>query len=52
MHVKQSRVNGACSDHLDRFFASYGDAKMQKVAMKALRFLAASDELMRGKPEG
>ena len=52
MHVKQSRVNGACSDHLDRFFASYGDAKLQKAAMKALRFLAASDEPMRGKPEG
>ena len=52
MHVKQSRVNGACSDHLDRFFVSYGDTKMQKAAMKALRYLAAGDEPMRGKPEG
>ena len=42
----------ACRDHLDRFFASYGDAKMQKAAMKALRFLVAGDEPMRGKPEG
>lgn len=41
-----------CRDHLDRFFASYGDAKMQKAAMKALRFLAAGDEPIRGKPEG
>lgn len=42
----------ACRDQLDRFFASYGDANMQKTAMKALRFLAAGDERMRGKPEG
>ena len=38
-------------EHLDRFFASYGDPAMQKGAMKALRFLAASNEPMRGKPE-
>jgi len=42
----------ACREHFDRFFASYGDAKMQKAAMKALRFLAAGDEPMGGKPEG
>lgn len=42
----------ACREHLDRFFASYGDAKMQKAAAKALRFLAACDEPMGGKPEG
>ena len=41
-----------CREQLGRFFASYGDAKMQKAAMKALRFLAADDEPMRGKPEG
>ena len=41
-----------CREHLDRFFANYGDVKMQKAAMKALRFLAADDEPMRGKPEG
>jgi len=41
-----------CREHLDRFFASCRDAKMQKAAVKALRFLAAGDEPMRGKPEG
>lgn len=41
-----------CREHLDRFFPSNGDAKMQKTAMKALRLLAADDEPMRGKPEG
>jgi len=41
-----------CREHLDRFFASYRDAKMQKAAMKALRFLAAGDEPMGGKLEG
>ena len=41
-----------CRAHLDRFFASYRDEKMHKAAMKALRFLAADDEPMRGKPEG
>jgi len=41
-----------CREHIERFFASYGDPGMQKSAMKALRFLAAGDEPMRGKPEG
>jgi len=41
-----------CRDHLDRFFASHGDAKKQKAAAKALRVLAAGDEPMRCKPEG
>ena len=45
-------IQTECRGHLDRFFASYGDAKMQKAAMKARRFLAAGDEPMRGKPEG
>ena len=41
-----------CRDHLDRFFASHRDATMQKSVTKALRFLAAGDEPMGGKPEG
>ena len=41
-----------CREHLDRFFTSYGDAKMQKAATKVLRFLAVGDEPIRGKPEG
>jgi len=41
-----------CREQLDRFFASYGDAKMQKTATTVLCFLAAGGEPMRGKPEG
>lgn len=41
-----------CRKHLDRSFASSGDTKMQKAAMKTLRFLAARDEPMQGKTEG
>jgi len=40
-----------CREHIERFFASYGNPAMQTSAMKALRFLAAGDEPMRGKPE-
>jgi len=50
--AKSCEQADACRDHLDRFFFSYRDAKMQKTAMKALRFLAADDEPVRGKPEG
>jgi hypothetical protein len=42
----------ACRESLDRFFASYRDSGMQKGAMKTLRFLAAGDDPMGGKPEG
>ena len=52
MSVDAPNPTNTCGEHLDRFFASYGDTKMQKAAMKALRFLAAGDEPMRGKPEG
>jgi hypothetical protein len=45
-------LQNQCRKHLDRFFTSYCDTKMQRAAMKALRFLAAGDEPMRGKPEG
>ena len=52
MNIEDRQTMAQCREHLDRFFASYGHAKMQKAAMKALRFLAADDEPMRGKPEG
>ena len=52
MSETESRIRQECREHLDRFFASYRDPAMQKIAMKALRFLAASDEPMGGKPEG
>ncbi|MGC9457336.1 MAG: DUF6398 domain-containing protein [Halothiobacillaceae bacterium] len=41
-----------CRERLNRFFTSYRDTKLRTTAMKALRFLAAGDEPMRGKPEG
>jgi len=52
MTATRQDIQAECRRHLDRFFASYGDAKMQKAAMKALRFLTAGDEPMGGKPEG
>ncbi len=42
----------ACRERLELFFGSYRDAAMQKRAMKALRFLAACDKPLVGKPEG
>lgn len=41
-----------CREHLGHFFTSYRDPAKQKTAMKALRFLAAGDEPVGGKPEG
>ena len=45
-------VEKTCRDHIERFFASYRDRAMQKSAIKALRFLAAGDGPLGGKPEG
>ncbi len=42
----------ACKQHLDRFFRSYPDPVMQESAVKSLRFLAAGDQPLPGKPEG
>ena len=42
----------ACRKRLERFFDDHPDAAMKKRALKALRFLAASDEPLAGKPEG
>ena len=52
MVTEEKDIQKQCREHLDRFFASYRDAKMQKAAMKTLRFMAAGDEPMGGKPEG
>jgi hypothetical protein len=41
-----------CRERLELFFGSYRDGEMQKSALKALRFLAASDKPLLGKPEG
>ena len=42
----------ACRKLLERFFDDHPDAAMKKRALKALRFLAVSDEPLAGKPEG
>ena len=52
MTVTNQGVQQQCREHLDRFFASYRDAAMKKNAMKALRFLVASDEPLGGKSQG
>lgn len=42
----------ACRDGLNRFFGAHPDAAMKKRALKALRFLAACEKSLSGKPEG
>jgi hypothetical protein len=42
----------ACRERLELFFGSYRDGEMQKSALKTLRFLAACDKPLLGKPEG
>ena len=45
-------IQSQCGEQMDRFFASYRDPAMQRATMKAVRFLAAGDVPMGGKPEG
>ncbi|MBM4037692.1 MAG: hypothetical protein FJ290_04185 [Planctomycetes bacterium] len=47
-----SQSTRACQRYLDRFFRSYPDPALQKRATKALRFLAAGDGPLAGKPAG
>ena len=42
----------ACRQHLERFFGDHPNPAMQKSALKALRFLAACDKPLLGKPKG
>ena len=42
----------ACRNLLARFFAGHPNAALQKRALKALRFLAACDKPLAGKPAG
>ncbi|MFH1110430.1 MAG: DUF6398 domain-containing protein [Planctomycetota bacterium] len=42
----------ACRKRLERFFDDHPDATMRKRALRALRFVTASDEPLAGKPEG
>ena len=42
----------ACREFLAHFFNRHPDAALQKRALKALRFLAACDKPLAGKPAG
>lgn len=46
------QITQACRRHLERFFRSYPDSALQERATKALRFLAAGDAELAGKPAG
>lgn len=46
-----SPIMQGCREHLGRFFKSHGDPLMQNRAIKVLRFLAAGDDPLAGKPE-
>jgi len=48
--VRQSTQ--ACRRHLERFFGNSPKSALQKRATKALRFLAAGDVQLAGKPAG
>lgn len=52
MDVISPDFEAACRAQLDRFFEAYPDATMQKLAIKALRMLRASEKPLRGKAEG
>ena len=52
MGATNDNMQRQCREHLDRFFASYCDAAMKKNGLKALRFLAAGNEPIGGKPAG
>jgi hypothetical protein len=52
MDTTREEAIRVCENNLDRFFKSYPDAALEKRAMKALRFVVASDTAMKGKPAG
>ena len=52
MATTNSDAERQCREHLDRFFASYRNAALKRSCQKALRFLTALDDPVRGKPEG
>lgn len=52
MTMTNADAQTKCREQLDRFFASYRDPALKQSSLKALRFLAALDEPLRGKPEG
>ncbi|MAX25292.1 MAG: hypothetical protein CMJ19_12400 [Phycisphaeraceae bacterium] len=52
MNATTPEFEADCRSHLDRFFAAYPDATMEKRAHKALRLLRASEKPIKGKAEG
>jgi hypothetical protein len=52
MSTPQPDLESACRDHLERFFAAYPDAAMQKRALRVLPFLRISDKPLAGKSKG
>ena len=52
MKMTDRNFEPECKDFLNRFFDSYRDDTLQKQALKALRFLMASDNPLLGKPAG
>jgi hypothetical protein len=52
MNTSNHNVEPECKDFLNRFFDSYRNDTLQKQALKALRFLAACDEPLSGRPGG
>jgi hypothetical protein len=47
MKATPSEFERQCREHPERYFAHYPNG-----AMKALRFITASDEMLSGRPEG
>jgi len=52
MNIANCDVESACKAILNHFFDTYPDDKMRGRALKALRFLMASDDRLEGNPAG
>jgi len=52
MSATTTTFESNCREHLDRFFAAYPNAALEKQTHKALRLLRASEKPLQGKPEG
>ena len=52
MSTTRQETRHACKEHLDQFFQSHPGTGMRTIAMKVLRFMAASDVPMKRKAGG
>ena len=52
MPATTTAFESECRSHLDRFFAAYPNAALEKQVHKALRLLRASEKPLQGKTEG